>query len=143
MHDGIMEKLLAGFGPDGVRDLLYRSVRAAGREAAEQQAADASAIGRNIMRIEELFDIRGRIIEQTPDRFVREVTECPWSMLRPLSCRFYAWWMEGFVEGLNQEFGYRLEKLIPKGDSTCIWRVDRITGGAPDLDASAQPRRQS
>ncbi|MBN1675162.1 MAG: tRNA (N6-threonylcarbamoyladenosine(37)-N6)-methyltransferase TrmO [Kiritimatiellae bacterium] len=131
MHDGIMRKLEAQFGHRMLYDLLYRPVRAAGREAARERLADAAAIGRRIMGIEALWDIRGRVVEETADRFVREVTVCPWSGLTPLTCRYFAWWMEGFVEGSNADFAYRLKKLIPGGARTCVWHIERAVCGGP------------
>jgi len=126
MHDGIMQKMGAQFADKRLDDLLHQPVRAAGREAAQERLADAAAIGREIMKIEALWNIQGQVLETGPNRFVREVTACPWSGLTALTCRYFGWWMEGFVEGSNKDFGYHLDKLIPAGDPSCVWRIERI-----------------
>ena len=125
IHDAIMRKIEEQPEHGTVRDLFYRPVRQAGREAAESRLRDAAAIGRRILEIESLWNIAGRVMEETPDRFVREVTVCPWSGLTPLTCRYFAWWMEGFVEGSNPDYRYRLQQLIPEGAPTCVWQIER------------------
>jgi len=101
MHSGIIEKATEEPREEKLAALLKSLVRAAGRDAATETRPDAPAIAREIMQIEELFGTRGTILEQTPDRCVRQVTWCPWSWFNPLSCRCFAWWMEGFV---NERF---------------------------------------
>jgi hypothetical protein len=81
------------------------------------------------MRLEQDFNLHGRVLEKGPERVVREVTECPWSSVRPASCWVFAWWMEGYCQGLNPAFRYRLEQLIPEGAETCVWSVSRHAGG--------------
>ena len=124
MHDTIVRALREALGEGWLRDILYRPTWEFGRGAAEERKPDAAAIGRDIMRFEENWDLEGRIIEDTPGRFVREVTHCPWSYFSPLSCRIFAWWMEGLCQGMNERFLYRLEKTIPEGAPSCVWSVE-------------------
>ncbi len=126
IHNILVGKLEDELGEEHLRNALYQALWEAGGAAAEGHLDDAAAIGRQIMTIEESFDIKGRICEDTPHCFVREVTYCPWSYFRPLSCMLFAWWMEGFCYGLNPGFRYRLEKLVPRGDNSCVWSVSRL-----------------
>ncbi|MFW6164529.1 MAG: tRNA (N6-threonylcarbamoyladenosine(37)-N6)-methyltransferase TrmO [Planctomycetota bacterium] len=125
IHDAMVSAIEAASGTGRVRELLYEPIRELGRRAASGHAEDAEAIGREILRFEALWDIEGRVVEAGPERFVREVTACPWDYFHPLSCRVLAWWMEGFCEGLNAEFGYSLERLVPEGDACCRWTIAR------------------
>lgn len=130
MHNAIFEALGRRFGEQQVKDALYQAVREAGREAAKTVRADAIDIGRAIMAVEKLWGIEGSIVEEAPDRFVREVTKCPWSYFKPLGCKVFAWWMEGFCHGSNAAYAYSLERLIPEGQECCRWSVRRLTGPA-------------
>jgi len=123
VHDTMVRALEAAFAKDALRDILYAPLYALGCEAAKETKRDARDIGRAIMRFEESWDIQGRVLEDAPGRFVREVTACPWSYFAPLSCRLFAWWMEGYCAAMNDEFAYRLENVIPEGDATCVWSV--------------------
>jgi len=125
MHSAIVGALTSRLGEEGVAEALRGPVRAAGREAAGEPLADAPAIGRAIMAVERLWGIAGRVVHDEPDRFVREVSHCPWSWFAPLGCEVFAWWMEGFVAGSNPAYVYSLEKLIPRGDDVCVWSVRR------------------
>ena len=125
IHDAMVSRLEDELGGEGVREVFYGPLWELGRRAAEQRRQDAEAIGREIMSFEASWDIQGRVVESGPDGFVREVTDCPWSYFHPLSCRVLAWWMEGFCHGLNSQFQYSLEELIPEGDPNCVWAIVR------------------
>jgi tRNA-Thr(GGU) m(6)t(6)A37 methyltransferase TsaA len=123
IHDTIVRSLETAIGEARLRAILYRPVREIGGKEAEGRKADASTIGRQIMRFEESWGIEGRVIEDTSDRFVREVTHCPWSYFRPLSCKIFAWWMQGFCKGSNPRSEYCLQRMIPDGEVSCLWSV--------------------
>jgi len=91
MHNAIFAALGRRFGEEQVKDALYEVVRNVGREAAKTARADAIGIGRALMSMERLWGTEGRIVEENPDRFVREVTKCPWSYFKPLGCKVFAW----------------------------------------------------
>jgi len=129
MHDTIVRTLEEAFGEERLRETLKGPMRELGGKAAESSEPDARAIGREIMRFEEGWDLRGEVLEDAPDRFARKITHCPWSHLSPLGCRVFAWWMEGFCQGMNASFSYRLEKLTPAGDKYCLWSVTRKRSG--------------
>ncbi|MFW6107353.1 MAG: tRNA (N6-threonylcarbamoyladenosine(37)-N6)-methyltransferase TrmO [bacterium] len=125
IHDAIVSRLGEELGAERVREMLHQPMWELGQGAAAERRDDAEAIGREIMGFEASWDIEGRVLEAGPERFVREVTDCPWAYFRPLSCRVLAWWMEGFCEGLNERFRYSLEKLIPEGAASCVWQIAR------------------
>lgn len=123
MHDTMIRQLADNFGENGIRAALYEPLRRLGEAAAERRAETAPEIGREIMAFEALWGIEGRVLEERPDRFVREVTHCPWSYFHPLSCKVFGWWVEGFSAGMNGRFEYRLERLIPEAAETCAWSL--------------------
>jgi len=126
MHNGIISLLEDHYGRRFVRELLYLPIWELGLGAAEdRRAEDAEAIGHEIMRFEEHFAVQGQILETGSDSFVREITKCPWSYFCPLGCNVFAWWMEGFCQGLNRDYEYRLEKLAAEGNKACVWSVRR------------------
>ncbi len=133
MHNAIFAALDSRFGEERVKDALCQVLRRVGREAAKTQRADAIDIGRAIAAMEKLWGIEGRIVEERADRFVREVTRCPWSYFTPLGCKAFAWWMEGFCRGSNGAYAYSLERLIPDGHEHCRWSVRRRTAPAQRL----------
>lgn len=129
MHDTIVGAIEDGLGYHGLQEVLYQPLFDAGYRAAVEHPADAAQIANEIMRLERDFNLRGRIVEEGPERIVREVTECPWANVRPAGCRVFAWWMEGYCRGLNPAFHYRLTQLIPEGAETCLWSVSRAAPG--------------
>ena len=131
MHDGIVEKLQEKFGEERLIQLLRGPIWLAGRTAASPTEDDARVIGRRIMAVEEEFGVRGEIVKDSRDRFIRSISFCPWMWFRPLSCRLMAWWMEGFVVGMNRAYRYRLCELAPEGAGHCEWEVVRNRDG-PD-----------
>jgi len=129
LHDTIVGAVEDGLGRRGLRNMLYQPLFEAGRKAAARDRPDATGIAEEIMQLERDFDLRGRVLERGRQRVVREVTECPWASVRPASCKVFAWWMEGFCQGLNPAFRYRLEQLMTEGAGTCVWSVSRQTEG--------------
>ena len=125
MHDTMIGAIENQLGHQALREILYQPLFDAGYGAAVERTTDASGIADEIMQLERDFNLRGRIVEKGPERVVREVTECPWSNVRPAGCRVFAWWMEGYCQGLNPAFHYRLLQLIPEGAETCLWSVER------------------
>ncbi len=125
MHDGVVEKLQEKFGEKRLIQLLRGPVWLAGRTAATPTEDDARVIGRRIMAFEEEFGLRGEVVEDDRDRFVRSISFCPWMWFHPPSCRVMSWWMEGFVVGMNRSFRYSLTELAPEGDGHCAWEVFR------------------
>ncbi len=130
MHNGVAEKLEEKFGTRQLTRLLRGPIWMAGRSSAAPTEDDARVIGRRIVAVEDAFGVRGEVVEEGRDRFVRSISFCPWMWFRPLSCRMMAWWMEGFVIGMNDSFRYRLTALAPEGDGHCAWEVFRSAAGA-------------
>lgn len=128
IHDTILHSLEESLSRERLKEILYDPMFQLGLKEAPGPKPDASAIGREIMRFEASWELEGWIVEDEPERFAREVTICPWSYMSPLGCLTFAWWMEGYCYGMNDEFEYRLEKLIPEGDSTCVWSVSKKKG---------------
>lgn len=125
VHHALASTLESVLDRQQAEHILRGPMLEAGRSAADKSRASASEIGRAILAIETLWGIEGRIIEDSPDQFTREVSTCPWSFFTPLGCEVIAWWMEGFVQGSNGEYNYSLDKSIPKGDAVCVWRIQR------------------
>ncbi len=125
MHDTMVGAIEDRFGDHGLRETLYQPLFDAGYRTAIKHPADAAGIADEIMGLEQDFNLRGRVVERGPERVVREVTECPWANVRPAGCRVFAWWMEGYCQGLNPAFRYRLIQLIPEGAPTCLWSIER------------------
>jgi len=127
LHDTIVGAVEEGLGQRGLRAVLYQPLFDAGYEAATQKLPNAIGIADEIMRLERDFNLRGRILEMGPDCVMREVTECPWTNVRPAACHVFAWWMEGYCQGLNPTFRYQLKQLVPEGAHTCVWTITRHT----------------
>jgi L-fuculose-phosphate aldolase len=129
MHEATVATLTDTVGEDRAAANLHPRLRALGERHATEPCADATAIGRVLMRWEEHWHIQGRVVEESADRFVREVTDCPWSrQLSPASCRAFAAWAEGACGGMNSEFAYHLEQMQSEGAKTCIWSVTKNPG---------------
>jgi tRNA-Thr(GGU) m(6)t(6)A37 methyltransferase TsaA len=118
-QNAVIHSLEDALGPERLKQILYRPMYELGREEAPEAGPDARAIGRGILRLEESWELQGRVVEDRPDRFVREVTTCPWSHMGPLGCRVFAWYMEGLCAGMNEAYSYQLERLIPEGSESC------------------------
>lgn len=131
MHDTIVGAVEDGIGQQKLREVLYQPLYDAGFHAAARHASDAVGIADEIMRLEQDFNLRGRVVKKGPECVVREVIECPWANVRPAGCRVFAWWMEGYCRGLNPAFQYRLTELIPEGAERCVWSVSRAEPARP------------
>lgn len=125
MHDTMVGALEDRLGRRELRELLYQPLFDAGYRTATEHPANAAGIADKIMGLERDFNLRGRVVERGSERVVREVTECPWANIHPAGCHVFAWWMEGYCQGLNPAFQYRLIQLIPEGAQTCLWSVER------------------
>ncbi len=132
LHDAIVGAVEDELGRHGLRDVLYQRLFETARDAAVQSQPDATAIADEIMQLEQDFGLCGNVLERAPERVVREVTKCPWSNVRPASCRVFAWWMEGYCQGRNPLYRYHLEQLMTEGAETCVWSVSK--------QAQRQPR---
>jgi L-fuculose-phosphate aldolase len=125
IHDAVFRNLEGEIGEKELKRILYRPMYELGRKEAPEGKIDAREIGREIMKFEASWNLEGSILEDRAERFAREVNCCPWSYFSPLGCKVFVWWMEGYCAGMNPEFVYRLEHLIPEGDKTCVWAVAR------------------
>ena len=123
VHDTIVLALEKRYGSQELKDALHDPLWLAGRDAATVSCPNAAEIGWAIMAMEKLWGIKGRVLEEGPERFTREVTGCPWAHLKPMSCRSFGWWMGGFCHGSNCRYAYRLDRLMPEGAETCRWVV--------------------
>jgi|GEM_PF-759299 len=123
VHDTVVRALEERYDSQELKEALHDPLWLAGRTAATVSCTNATEIGRAIMAMEKLWGIKGRVLEGRPDRFTREVTECPWAHLTPMSCRSFGWWMAGFCHGSNSRYAYRLDRLMPEGAETCRWEV--------------------
>jgi hypothetical protein len=123
VHDTMLVHLSQTLGEEQLRQLLKQPLQELGEQSAERGQPDARTIGRAITEFENNWNIEGRILEDSPNRFVREVTYCPWSYFHPLSCRVLGWYMQGFCRGVNPRCNYELKKLMPDGDDVCLWIV--------------------
>lgn len=128
MHEATMAALTETVGEVRAAAILYPRLRALGEQQPTEPCADATAIGRVLLRWEEHWHIQGRVVEDGADRFVREVTDCPWSYFSPAACRAFAAWLEGACQAMNNTFSYRLEQSQPEGAATCIWSVTKKRG---------------
>ncbi len=128
IHDTIVRALEDALDEPRVREILYRPMFELGRRDAPEPKPDAPAIGEEIMKFEASWELKGRVVEERPDRFVREVSYCPWTHLSPMGCKILAWYMEGICRGMNEQFTYRLEQLIPEGAERCVWSITRESG---------------
>lgn len=127
IHNKTTEVLEKEFGKKKITAVLQNEMKRLGRENADIEAVDASAIGNRIMQFEQYWGICGSVRKQSDDCFIREVTECPWSYFSPFACRILGWYMAGFCEGMNSGYYYNLNKLIPEGDNSCEWQISQKT----------------
>lgn len=125
VHHILISRLEDACGQQSLQQILREPMQRAGAQSADQTRPDAAAIGRTIVSIEELWNIRGTVRLESSKCFVREVSKCPWSYFTPLGCEVLAWWMEGFFRASNSKYAYSLEKSIPAGDSVCLWSIRR------------------
>jgi len=130
LHNTMIVHLLQVVGEEQLRQTLYRPLWELGNKAAKRIPADAGTIGQTITRFEKNWHIKGKIIENGPNRFVREVRYCPWSYFHPFSCKVLGWYMKGFCQGMNNKCDYELNKLIPEGDAVCLWIVSCDPNGS-------------
>lgn len=123
VHNTIFTALTDSIGKEKLKDALYQPLKRLGQQSAQEINGDAQTAGEAIMQIEQYWKIEGRVVESNRSKFVREVSHCPWSYFKPMSCKVLAWYMEGFCEAINPNCRYKLEKLIPEGSDVCIWSV--------------------
>ena len=80
---------------------------------------DALAIGTLVDLGDEAMLIKGRVIEASPDRVVKEITKCPMQHMPVDLC--YAWeaQCQGMVEAINPQYKGSTVKTIAGGDPVC------------------------
>lgn len=129
VHNEMVRAFIARYSVEECARLFEQAMHRLGSQAALARenagAAEPEEIGREIMRLEENWEIVGSILQSSPRVFEREVTQCPWSHFHPFSCRIFGWYMEGYVKALNPDCAYSLSSMMPKGDATCVWRIQK------------------
>jgi tRNA-Thr(GGU) m(6)t(6)A37 methyltransferase TsaA len=128
IHDAMVRALFELGSEDACRNALEDPMRKVGAEAAGPvgKPLTPAQIGRRIMDFEAYWDIEGSVQENNSACFRREVVYCPWAHFHPLSCRVLGWYMEGFAKACNPACAYRLLRIMPQGDATCAWAVERV-----------------
>lgn len=124
--------LVDKFGSEEALKILHPYLKEAGKEAgamAEMMGfttKDAIAIASLIHLFEEqVLLVKGKPTEVSPDRVVKEVTECPFQNFAPEFCLGFLSLVEGICEAINPDYKWTLPKFIPKGDPICQWIVEK------------------
>jgi len=131
IHNAIIGELVRAFGREKVLPLFAAELRnygiKMGREMGlEIRRKDARGIARALIRLEKIYGMRGKILEQDEDKVRRQITRCPWSsFFFSESCKALLPWKEGIVEGMNPEYEFRMIKMKTKGDTVCLWEIIR------------------
>lgn len=124
IHNAMVSRLVRELGREETLDVLSRSLEQLGLEDAKGQSAqNALEIADVIIDFESHFGIKGMLVEQHPDRVIREIRYCPWSYFQPESCEVLAAWVKGLCKGLNSNYEYKLTKAVPRGNKVCQWVI--------------------
>jgi hypothetical protein len=69
--------------------------------------------------------VKGEPTEVSPNRVVKEITECPVQSFAPELCLSMLSAGEGICQAINPDYKWTLPKFIPKGDPICQWIVEK------------------
>ena len=124
--------LVDKFGAEEALKILHPYLKEVGKQAgpvAEMlgiTSKDAIAIASVLHLMEDqVMLVKGKLTEVSPDRVVKEVTECPFQPSAPELCLSFLSVCEGVCEAINPEYKWTLPKFIPKGDPICQWIVEK------------------
>lgn len=128
----ILQTLLDKFGSEEAQKMIYPRLKEMGKQMAAMApqigitGKDAMAIGAVIHVLEkQMMKVEGEPTGVSPDRVVKEITKCPLQNLPADFCLAYQGVADGIIEAINPEYKWTLTKLIPRGDPTCQWVVEK------------------
>jgi len=124
--------LVDRFGSEEALKILHDYLKESGKEMGAMAEAmgftskDAIAIASLIHLFEEqVFKVEGKPTEVSPERVVKENSQCPFQGFAPEFCLSMTSMVEGLCEAINPEYGFTAPKFMPKGDPICQWIVER------------------
>jgi hypothetical protein len=86
---------------------------------------DALALATYVNFWEEMMGITGKIVEESPDRVVKENYACPLARGPPEACKLLELSINGSAEILTPEFRFEGTHAMTKGDHICRWVIER------------------
>ena len=91
--------------------------------------ADCLTLGKLMDAVDDsLANFWDGYVEKSPNVFEKEVVTCPVAeafSLAPVVCeRIIASGARGYIKAVNPKADIRFEKLIPKGDDVCRYRIE-------------------
>jgi len=124
--------LVDKFGSEEALKILHPYLKEAGKQAGAMAemlgftSKDAIAIASLLHLLEEqVMLVKGKPTEVSPDRVVKEVTECPFQPSAPEFCLSFLSLCEGVCEAINPEYKLTFAKFMGKGDPICQWIVEK------------------
>ncbi len=132
LYAAALRALVDKFGSEDALKMLDPYLKAIGKEMAAIApfmgitGKDAVAIASLMHTAEEqVLKVVGKPTEVSPDRVVKEITQCPFQGSAPELCLSMRSMCEGICEAINPDYGFSMPKFIPKGDPICQWIVHK------------------
>jgi len=124
--------LVDKFGSKEALKILHPYLKESGKETGAMAemlgftSKDAIAIASLIHLFEkQVLLVKGEPTKVSPNRVVKEMTECPFQSFAPEFCLGFQSLCEGICEAINPDYKWTLPKFIPKGDPICQWIVEK------------------
>ena len=124
--------LVDKFGSKEALKILHPYLRENGKETGAMAemlgftSKDAIAIASLIHLFEkQVLLVKGEPTKVSPNRVVKEMTECPFQSLAPEACLSFQSLCDGICQAINPDYKWTLAKCIPKGDPICQWVVEK------------------
>jgi hypothetical protein len=126
----LMQAMVDRFGSEETQKIIYPSLKQLGKEIASL-APELGITGNDAIALsaithlmeEQVLRVVGKPTDASPDRVVKQVTNCPFQNLPVDFCYAFQPICDGIAEVINPQYKWVLTKLIPKGDPICefIW----------------------
>jgi predicted ArsR family transcriptional regulator len=132
IYAAAIRALVDKFGSKEALKILHPYLKEMGKETGAMAemlgftSKDAIAIASLIHLFEkQMLLVKGEPTEVSPNRVVKEITECPFQSFAPEFCLAFLSVCEGICQAINPDYKWTLPKFIPKGDPICQWIVEK------------------
>ena len=124
----IVTEMVKTQGPKKTMELMGPIRRAGGKKAAVRALEEHEILDRDGIAISSLIDlwegalgVRGEIVEKSDISVVKVAKQCPFANNPPELCNLFGYFVDGFCEVINPDYGWCQTHKMTDGDMECRW----------------------
>jgi hypothetical protein len=132
MCDALVQAFVKKYGKDEALTMLRADLQKLG-EPAPLFAQMMGIEGKDALTIASIFclyegqilKVEGKVTEASPERVVKQSTQCPFQGLSSGFCLAFTIMAEGMAAAINPEYKLTVTQMMTDGDPICEWIVEK------------------